>query len=98
MNLAKLIRFYNGLKLWYPVWAACHPWLAGLLVTGESAAIGAGTSLVVNGFDVTKHGIQHAVTIVLVTIGVAVRNYIRQSPLSPTCPEIEAHQAVLEAH
>jgi hypothetical protein len=58
-------------------WQIDHPFLSGLIVVAESAAVGAALDVTANGVDFTKDGIKHAATIVVTAVVVAMRNYLK---------------------
>lgn len=66
---------------------ATHPWVAGLIRTAEATAVGGLTDLAINGMDFSKDGLKHALTIVSATVLVAIRNYLKTSPLDKKRPE-----------
>lgn len=64
-------------------WLEAHPWVAGLIVVVEAAAIGAVSDLLINGATFQGNWLKHGMTVVCSSVVVAVRNYLRQSPLVP---------------
>jgi hypothetical protein len=58
-----------------------HPWLKGLLVVVESALFGAVIDAPTSGFDYSRAGLRHALTIAITAVLCAARNYLRTSPL-----------------
>ena len=58
-----------------------HPWIAGLLACAEATAIATVVDATANGIDFSKNGLKHLLTIVGIAVVVAVRNYLKQSPL-----------------
>jgi hypothetical protein len=61
---------------------ACHPWVAGLLTCAEAAAAGTVINVIISGgFDSSPAGLKRLAAVVLASVVVAVRNYLKQSPL-----------------
>ena len=60
----------------YQSWLAAHPWVAGLIVAAEGAAFG--TIVDALGSGGTP---QHLKTVVISSVLIAIRNYLKASPL-----------------
>lgn len=70
---------------------AAHPWLYGLLQAIEAAMVGALTSIMTDwatgGYTWDKAGLTKMGAFVMASIGLAVRNYIKQAPRKEWTPE-----------
>ncbi|HVJ09792.1 MAG TPA: hypothetical protein VM554_15550 [Acidisarcina sp.] len=65
------------------VWLTTHPYYGGLWVVIESAAIGAVLDAVTTGMYYSTNGLKHLSFVIVTTVGLSIRNYIRQSPIPP---------------